>query len=1781
MSLDSVSPTSFVVNVSLEAFNDTTPEGDQMFQIYNADTSQFELVENIFPTTTQVTVTGLTQNTSYRMRIRKRYAFNGTIYQIFANIQEVTNYEPVQAVSNISFANTTTTSTEISWTRNYDGLDTNVLYQVVYFPTGTTDIKHAQSSTKTDVLLTGLIHNTTYDVFVNKLSFINTTYTSATFTSLNGAEVIAQSPTLYQNEIRLSQADISFDENDNGTASSISFTVIYLDDTNQETISTTIPQNATGFYSHTITGLSPGNTYRVVVRKDNSISPVFSNTETIQTPASLVLPIAPTLLSATTFNDRCEIEYDPRSIGDATVATIKFYKAQLIGSDTYETYIQYPTTRDVSTDQSVGTFSLDGLESGKSYSFKVEKTTNLNDTSFEFPFTVTTSGGGGGGGGFPPIFPPGETPKQPDDDDPDQPPSEIASTFSYQFSGGSLATLDDESSLTHIGFVPSYYLNDPDTARLYSYQGQLFQSNISASRLITINLSKELHFTFKISVASETDNWRVKIGNLQVTSLNSTTIKLTIGTSGVTSNDYSFTYTKPSNLFNEYVFSVDTFGVNLYVNGDFVDTRIMFNFELTYTNTTIEVENTDASYSLFEEISINYGTRKEAVQIANEYNNRYSYGQQYGIFTNPITITLNADNTYTVNHRVEFEHSPSLYFKRFSLNGISIDNTVGSFFVENTTTYTANGTVQSAQTTNVFEPISHLQAQDFTTTITINNTELTTIVLPTITRDIYDETTTLHKTNDFVFPTLIANFLCKKNNNFNMNYFINSFYNGVYRRIDEFNTTVFLNDTETVVSATLTGDNYGSAIRVFNATNLNVGNAYTQNTIENGLITSIISNGEQLVTNSVKTMYVNTLPFPTFTVSYDGTDYTAQVLLNTLVGTETDLTLEIWMNDLEIQNINVVNNTGGLLTNYTTETYETGFTPYRLVVTGETITNNPITFTFRKINPNQFFSNDPFRAIIYDLGTQHLISGRVFNYKEVFPSIKEYEFYYTATVVNGSHVDLDLRLIKSNEPMTNASITITFQTDTDFKRIISSATSGINVSFTQSEISLTTSTPFGSGQTDVSLCVFRLQANSAVSYNQGVNILPSHISTYINTYTETDSNFTYITTPPSFQYQVITTMEVSSSTIVGNRFTCPIRVRKTYDSVSSLSFKVVFDNRRLKFTNIEFVRDISVPITETETVVGNITTIVYELLDPTNIYNTYGYSPTLFTVYAEGYDAYMSFDDTHFDFEFLEMKLRSTPSLLEIVTPTVSRSSVVQYQPDYQLIVNPVPSLSTTAKSRLFLQCSVSVSDRDAVDSLEIAVTVLNTTKLNNITGLIPSSISGNTKNYIINLTSTTPVTGFQFFVAELEQKNRTIGFDESHVQVDLINITYKNLDIQINSFFTNSWAYQIPAQVWATVELDNSLKLLEVTLSGYISTNNTVEVIYDSTHHDIHGSVLLGSDPYGWGSANTKRIVRGVYTFTDTFMFDTVNIDIEADTLYYVDMNNIRVFVNPNTTNYVGADTIYTPSFFQSHVKLYALNPVINNDIYSTTLCIGKERLGIVEYMEIESVYNSSLLQIRNIIEKTAPSQTTKVGNSLVYNNSPVTVSLLGGQIGSQPLYKIAKIQFNVLDPTASASSLQVSFNLKSTNFIINAPYFGVSSDYFLINYNVNEDTLTHLPTINLRLQIYQSGIYLNIKLFSSIGYSGIGGFTTRVDLLGVFNVVSIQENTSYVTYNEITATSIEFIYTDNAPNTSVDRGEIELAHLTIANGESEVSDSDFEHFVPTSVLGYNFTYSKNDFSL
>jgi hypothetical protein len=645
---------------------------------------------------------------------------------------------------------------------------------------------------------------------------------------------------------------------------------------------------------------------------------------------------------------------------------------------------------------------------------------------------------------------------------------------------------------------------------------------------------------------------------------------------------------------------------------------------------------------------------------------------------------------------------------------------------------------------------------------------------------------------------------------------------------------------------------------------------------------------------------------------------------------------------------------------------------------------------------------------------------------------------------------------------------------------------------------------------------------------------------------------------------------------VGDAFITTLELNKPFTAFETVKFKAILDNRRIQFVNIEYVDNRSQPITSTQVVSGTTTTVWFEM----NVLSSSFYIRDVFDLYLRSSNAYVDFDTSqHLTLEMEELILKDniTPELIE--TPIV-KSNERTYSPTYTLYVNPTTTFTPNIETTMDLSLNLPVSNHDVINTVQVRITI-DPTKMTNITSQTPLSTSGNSYTYEISGFSTPETNLTDFFTFNLRQFDRKIGFDETDMTVELISVTYQNEPVTISSYLTSSWTGQVKPQIWMSASLEQTLKAIDLSLNGTWASNTQLTIVFDSTHHDIIGSSLYGSDDYGWGLSNTRIYTQYLLGVNETLFFDTPNVDIEQDTLYHSKLNqDIKVFVShPNKDS---SDTIYATLYpgnkFKSHFKLFAENPTIDEDnIYTVELWVSKEADAVLEYMEITPVFNSSRIIVLNFIEKNVPDITNKSGNNLIYDNSSLLYRL------SNPInnrYKLGKWRFQVLKPTSSATDLQIGFTITPASFRLNKPpLYSSIATYFNRNFTSIDDTLSYVPRINLRLNIYESAPYIYVDLYADIGFSGISTFAIRVNMLGSY-VYATQYADSTISTNRLSNTSVEYTYLENIPDATTDKGEILLASIAVASGELETTEENFTHFVPTSVLGYAFTYSKNDFS-
>ena len=388
---------------------------------------------------------------------------------------------------------------------------------------------------------------------------------------------------------------------------------------------------------------------------------------------------------------------------------------------------------------------------------------------------------------------------------------------------------------------------------------------------------------------------------------------------------------------------MDESSINYYLNGSLISSKIQESLTLYYSDISVEIQNTNAStWSIFEEISVWFGIQESAQNISLNWNNRYPLGQNYGIIhTRDITHTLEF-NYYNTKQEITFTDSPVGHFQKFNMNELEILND-GTNKASRPYIYNSRGSVIQGVSTNNEEPITELTNQSFTLATIIKNI---TYTKQTLIRNITDTTTNLHVLDTTTYPFIYGEYYCNQLNQFVIDFYMNTAYNGVYKVIQEYSGNVFIDGVDTSVYSNTLTNNYGYRVKLpTTLTNVLTGNAYTLPLIQNGLLGFLKSNNVNIITSSSKELKVNQLPHTSHITTYDiaSQTYTTQVYLNNLLGTETSCVLEIWTNDLEIDNVLY---SGVVQT--TSNTYETGFTGKRLTLTGGIIPNNPISFSFKK-----------------------------------------------------------------------------------------------------------------------------------------------------------------------------------------------------------------------------------------------------------------------------------------------------------------------------------------------------------------------------------------------------------------------------------------------------------------------------------------------------------------------------------------------------------------------------------------------------------------------------------------------------------------------------------------------------------------------------------------------------------------------------------------------------------------------------------------------------------------
>ncbi len=1797
LNLNSTSPTTLKFDVSLRSYHDAIAH-NASFEIHSG--GSYTHVQYLSMSDTYVEIDNLIPNTSYDVRIVKAYELNKALYTTSTVlIKNFTDHLPVLPVTGIVFSYVSTTSLFLNWTRNSDGSDNNVVYTVEYYPSdpaSSTAPLVEISTSKTDIRLFGLIHNTEYVVIVHKASYINPTSTSVLqstddLPSYETLDILPHQPFLTINEIRQSSLDFEFVENDNGTSTSVSFNIVYLDAANYETVLPSIAQNATGVYTGSINGLLQDSVYRIKVRKNTSLSVVFSETKIIKTAApSSTLAISPQILQGHSFSNKINVRYDPRTNGDAVTSVLHFYKSKYLGGITWEPFEEYDSTRNVITDTSIDTFSFDGMARNQMYTIRIKKVTDLGDSEVSrvYQTQADESNDDGVGAPVPGWWPPpsGGQPKEPDGEEENV---DTFHTVSYTFKDGTLLTTNNESELTYSGgsSAINWDLNDPSSGRVYVYGTNRLLSDIEVLSMVVIENTKQLNLTFKIVVSSKNDIWRVQFGNVEVNS-NGANIVLRLG-GFVTSQSYSFTYTKPSVLFNEYVFTTDEYHVNLYINGIPKQRKPMENQSLFYTDRTIDIQNLDSQYSIFEEISLTYGYSFPASIIGSQFLNRYSNGQQFSVQELSVNTVLNTDNTYTSTHRIDFTEDPIGYITSFDLGDQTILNT-GLTSVERAYTHAADGLVSSDFSSSALEDVAGLQDVAFASSVLIHGTSYPN---ETVVRNILDPYTSgvsIHTTVSGVYPIIFGKFFCKIDNSFQVDFYINSFANGAYSVIDNYTGTIFIDDVEIPVNNTITGHNYGSEIRLpTTIADLHFGNMYANDMFESGLINTIIDTRdipENIVTASAKELSVTPLPYVEYTTTYSRPFYTTMISIRGLRGNETELEMEVWVDfsEIDLTSVQFTENTStGMLTSYTSNTYKSVFEPYRYVVNGETIPTTPLTMTYKKVNSNQLFSEEPFRTIIYGIGSHHLINERLFNYMQVISSTKEYEFYCQASQVETNSMLIELRLTKSNVAFTNIKIVVELTTGNDNKRIIHSITSDLNVvNFDEGHKEIHYDSPYGLNQTDVLLGVIRLQTQN--SYADMVDILDSHLKIRVDTYQEgLNTDFIYSVRNILFNYKPTYNMMIQN-VLNASSLESFVTLRKSFNHLYNFKFRVVYDNRRLNYVGIEYIQDTTVIIGEITSSSGNFTTIDFELLDDTNSLNTLFYSREIIKIHWSPINNKMSYTENDLTYTMLEFSHRDTPMDMSniIMIPTVAQTPIA-YIPTYVLEVVPTVTQNTNGPSTMLIQCSMDVSDHSSFNRVVIGLSI-------DPTKIVNASFPTGSPDQHYTVYSMSPRTRLvNTFEFELTQFDRLIGFDESDITITLETVEYTTTPVTAN-LTVNTWSATVLRHIYLEATLNTALGLdlsLDIRMrTASFTSGETATIFYNRSHQYLSsGSAQHTSNPYGWGLSNTFYKQFSLVTQLETLLFISTDRDEAGDTIYYFGKDDYKIVLNSSSPSYTVGDTINDDSQIQSHVRAYINNVKIVGDYYRAKVNISKESLTTLRYARIDLAYDVNKMTFDRIFHIAFPTITTCNGLSIFYDNTTSGFNLTGDAFN---LCRLCKISFLVLDKAATSAQLSVNYTLHTDTLNILPPsQFSPSifPNYFHKVDVATQESLTYTPQIVFRKECTLVGPSLvEVKLFMNLGSSALSIVAPQLDFSPHYVIIASTHDRKDARVTPVMYSDhIDIIFQDPSPSSSI-QAEIELIVYRFYCDHPLIdvtTDDSFEYHVDHSMTPYTPLYLSNTFVL
>ena len=1707
LSANAQTTTTLTFNVSLGAYNDTTPPAPAEIQYRLAGLGVYTKHQDVLLTTTTVTITGLSSNTYYDIRIVKQWEL-GTTHSGTQDVylyNQKTNPVVAIAVSAITITKTTTTI-NVSWTRNSDGDDSNAVYMVSYTTLGGTS-GWKTSASKVDIALNGLTHNTFYDIAVAKYTTINNTithYTGGVTTDdvLPDEVIVPQPPLLVIRQVRETAFDYRFTENGNGTATGISYNIIHIDPSNVEYVSTPIYSDGSGMISGTVsTNVSAGTTYRARVRKNSDMDAVYSNPSpnftTTSTANPDVLPLMVTFGTISENPTNMVVTYTPESNGSATSASLGFFKSKELPNGTFEPYEQYAITRDILTDQANGSFDFNGLDADTGYFLMIKKITNLGNLPSILQVKYTAGRGGTAFpiGGLPPFSWPNQPDDDPDDgDDPEPFPYDYTIQYLFDSASGLFNTRGIEE-LTMTPLTDKKWYNGG--LNRFVLNSTPLTGTLSTATLANLLLTTDRNLTIKIVIHSESDTWRVKFGDIEVTSISNTQIKLKLGVLAL-EQEYTFDYDKDTLLFNEFTFAVNTDYINLYQNGNFEQEKFMYNGYLPIVSPDIEIENLSATtHTTLHDITIIYGLCHSQAQIASVFNSRFPSGQNFHRNSATVSTLLGTDNKFVSTHTLNFTQSPADYITSILLDG-QTKSVSGQTSVVETLEFDADGDELSATSTADTVQVSSLVNYPFTASFLIG---VSTINVPDlVVAQITDATTNLYITHEDVYPRVKGYFYCSADNTFSVDIEINTFKNGFYIPIHSYSGYITANTYTSVAVeetfATSTNLPYGSVVQGSRVIVVSANDLYQSNRLKAGRMNYIKNKAQTNIINNSggtnKALTVTKGTFPSLSTSFNSItgDYTTLIYINGDLP-QNSLNLNVWYDSTQITiktattQQSIINAGFNVNTSYIEPTSETYISTTSMIIPANirlefsdltTVPANVLTITYSHLQPHLTFSDDVFRAIIIE-PTRH-----VHSYKQRhFTNTREYSIemknfvQITDDATYAGRCEFDIYLNKSAQAWGGMSFRINFTTGNDKKRKILSVTTSTALSLTKiysftasTETYTITDTPpaDGSAPNDTSVFLCKVVIVTDTINEKQVTIRDFHLAFIVDTYSDFDNNtdFNLIQVPFTFDYRPFVyftadntiesstagTMLTGTTVTVSDTIETILTLWKPFSNIHTMSFNVKYDNTRITNVSILYLSDLSDPINvdpltiNSPTINGSITTIQVDYADPNKqLFNNYFRFDKIKVVFTPTSDK-INIDNTHIEFELLSLDFRddATQNCTILTTPI----NTFDYIPAYVFDCNPVVTEDRTlAKSTVKITITATVSpifrevvltftkDATLITSAQTSPTVLDTTYLTSISGSVDQTLT---------------------YEIDLEQFDTGLGFSDSDLTITFGSVENTNDDVGV------------PAnQTQTTTNLDFTvLRQVSVALAfqdQFTDTSTTINRIKVTTSHDVdatqkiklkHTSLIHGTA--GYEETETLIVKDDVFIDMDVSALSIApytedSLDRYVDTEYEISFPDVQ-----------GSDPTYLIQYPVWDTVNYQIKPHLKIAVTTqlfTTLLNGNIEYSAYVFMLKGDYIDASIADIKitfdethltpvsftnlatntgNVITGTATLDDDGVVNERVIKYTNESTDILINASGTYPYKMIGKLKMLVNNPWATASDLVVGYTLDTSTLQLSDGY-------------------------------------------------------------------------------------------------------------------------------------------------